>query len=735
MIGRTISHYEIVSQIGAGGMGTVYRAKDTLLGRAVAIKVLPAEAMKDESRQRRFLQEARAASALNHPNIITIYDVLHVDGVHAIVMELLEGASLQARLAEGPLPPKQAVRAARQIADALAAAHAAGIVHRDLKPANVMLTERGIAKVLDFGIAKLDPMRATDQDATHTGALTMMGAVVGTAAYMSPEQARGEAVDGRSDIFSLGIVMYEMLTGKSPFAASTITGVLHKLIYEDPPELASYALDLPAGLGATVQRALAKQPGERFQTMESVGAVLDDIDVGRSTAELRAPIIRDRRAPSRAALGLAAAVLLSGGVAVWAWQAGWFGEPRPAVTDANLAADLPATADEAYRLGLRLLERYDKDGYVDRSIETFRRALDLRADYAAAHAGLGLAYWRKYREVRDRMWLDYAYTNASRAVELAPQLTTGLVAAAYARIERGELDEAQKAIDEALVLEPKSADGLAARAHLRLQQRRAPDALASVREARAIREDDWSLPLMEGVILLSTGAPAAAVPPLERAALLAPDSALVLRNLGAAYHAVDRPEDATRAFQNALEIKQDPAVYNNLGTVFFYRGLYDQAMRAFESATRLRGNDFRLWNSLADTYRLIPGRTADAAQAYTRALQQVDEGLAKTPENLELRTRRILMLAKRGDCADARSAAAEAELTKASPTEEFRVAAAWEVCKDRDRALEVLMRAIGRGYPLEQVRRDPDLTQLRDDQRFHKFLAGRASPDASPGRR
>ena len=254
---------------------------------------------------------------------------------------------------------------------------------------------------------------------------------------------------------------------------------------------------MPAGLGATVQRALAKQPGERFQTMESVGAVLDDIDVGRSTAELRSPFIRDRRAPSRAALGVAAAVLLSGGVAVWAWQAGWFGEDRPAVTDANLAADLPATADEAYRLGLRLLERYDKDGYVDRSIETFRRALDLRADYAAAHAGLGLAYWRKYREVRDRMWLDYAYTNASRAVELAPELRRDWwplpTPASSGGTRRGpEVDRRSPRA------RARSADGLAARAHLRLQQRRAADALASVREARAIRQDDWSLDSWRG---------------------------------------------------------------------------------------------------------------------------------------------------------------------------------------------------------------------------------------------
>src|SRR5688500_4054117 len=218
MIGRTLSHYEIVDELGAGGMGVVYRARDTLLERFVALKVLPADAMADASRQRRFLQEARAASALNHPLIVTIYDVIHEDGVNAIVMELIAGTSLQDLVARGPVPVPQALSIARQIADALGAAHAAGIVHRDLKPANVIVSDRGHAKVLDFGIAKLDPARNTEAEGTHTAALTMMGAIVGTAAYMSPEQARGETLDARTDVFSLGVVMYEMLSGRSPFA-------------------------------------------------------------------------------------------------------------------------------------------------------------------------------------------------------------------------------------------------------------------------------------------------------------------------------------------------------------------------------------------------------------------------------------------------------------------------------------------------------------------------------------
>ena len=597
MIGRTLSHYEIVGEIGAGGMGVVYRARDTLLERFVALKILPADAVADESRRRRFLHEARAASALNHPNIVTIHDILHDAGTHAIVMELVEGTSLQQRLLAGAIPAAQAVAIARQIADALAAAHAAGIIHRDLKPANVMLTERGQVKVLDFGIAKLDATRASTDDGTHTAPLTVMGLILGTAAYMSPEQARGEAVDGRTDVFSLGVVLYEMLSGKSPFAASSITAVLHKLIYEDPPELSTYGLDLPPAVAATVQRALAKQPSDRFQSMDAMLAVLQALTAGHtpslahvSSAGIPAPPPRIRRRSALAAVALVAVVAIAAALA--ARQAGWFGADDKAGDPQLDAVQLPATASEAYQQGQALLGRYDREGYIDQSIENFRRAIGLKPDYPAAFAGLGLAYWRKYREQRDAMHLQHASENAARAVELDPQLTLALVSLAFAKIENGDLDAAEKLVNDTLSRDPGNADAFAARAYLRLRQKQIPEALDAVRQAVRARSDDWSLSLMEGVILFTAGRPAEAVPALERAAKLAPDSALVYRNLGAAYHGADRYAEATTSLQTALQIKPDPAVYNNLGTVLFTRGLYDQSVDAFDRAVKMGANEY-----------------------------------------------------------------------------------------------------------------------------------------------
>ncbi|MDQ3489155.1 MAG: serine/threonine-protein kinase [Acidobacteriota bacterium] len=736
MIGRTLSHYEIVGELGAGGMGVVYRAHDTLLQRAVALKVLPADAMADESRQRRFLQEARAASALNHPHIVTIYDVIHEDGVYAIVMELIEGTSLQALVERGPVPVQQALAIARQIADALGVAHAAGIVHRDLKPANVIVTARGQAKVLDFGIAKLDPMHGPGTDSNTRTALTMMGAVLGTAAYMSPEQARGDPVDARTDVFSLGVVIYEMLSGRSPFAGPTLTAVLHKLLYEQPPDLMSLpGLEVPPAVAATVERALAKNQGERYQSMDGVAAALDAISAGRSapahsSAISAVPQSQPRRRPLLIPAFAVLSVIIAGALLVGGWKSGWWRSPQTADPAASsVLAELPTTPFEAWKMGQAHLERYDRDGYIDRSIQAFQRAVDLKNDYAAAFAGLGLAYWRKYREQRDPSWLEKAEPNARRAVELEPQLTIGTVALASVNIERGQLEAAERALADALLRDPESADLLGVRAYLRLRQRDFAAAVADVQKAAALRPGDWSLPLLEGVILMTAGKHASAVPALERASQLAPDSALTFRNLGAGYHAVGRYGDATRSFQRALEIKADPSVYSNLGTAYFFQGLYGDAVAAFEEARKRRPNDFRAWANLADAYRFIPARKAEAVEAYTRGLQLLDQQITSAPGDIDLLTRRVVMLSKRGDCDGSRAASRAVAATSASsPAALYRLGVAHEVCDRRDDAVVNILKALEGGYSADEVARDPELVKFREDLRYHKFLSTISRP-------
>ena len=236
VVGHTVSHYEILEKLGEGGMGIAFKARDLHLDRDVAIKLLHPDQARDELRKRRFVQEAKAASSLNHPNIVTIYDIDQEDGQDFIVMEYVDGRSLDRVIPHGGLPVLEALGYAIQVAAALAAAHAAGIVHRDLKPSNIVVESNGTAKVLDFGLAKLTAQgdSGEEMDTRAIGATTREGAIVGTAAYMSPEQAQAQRVDTRSDIFSLGVVLYEMTTGRRPFEGGNPISIIAAIIQRDP---------------------------------------------------------------------------------------------------------------------------------------------------------------------------------------------------------------------------------------------------------------------------------------------------------------------------------------------------------------------------------------------------------------------------------------------------------------------------------------------------------------------
>jgi serine/threonine protein kinase len=266
LIGRTLAHYKITAAIGAGGMGQVYRATDAKLGREVALKVLPPDMARDPERLARFQREARAVAALNHPHIVTVFSVEEADGVHFLTMELVEGHSLDHLIPEGGLPVEQIIEIASALADALAAAHEKGIVHRDLKPGNVMVTGEGRVKVLDFGLAK--EMRAPDSEAVTVtaAALTEVGVVMGTPAYMSPEQVSGRALDHRTDIFSLGIILYQMTTGRRPFEGLSAAELASSILRDTPAPLDSARPGLPGDLTRIIRRCLEKEPRNRIQT-------------------------------------------------------------------------------------------------------------------------------------------------------------------------------------------------------------------------------------------------------------------------------------------------------------------------------------------------------------------------------------------------------------------------------------------------------------------------------------
>ena len=284
MIGRTISHYKILAQLGSGGMGVVYEAEDTRLGRHVAVKFLPPEACCDEPAMDRFLQEARIVSTLSHPHICTLHDIGEHEGQQFMVMELLEGESLKQRISRGAMPFDDVLELGAQIADALDAAHSHGVIHRDIKPANLFVTRRGLAKVLDFGIAKLADSGNERPDLERTYAatdMTTVGSAIGTVAYMSPEQARGQELDARTDLFSFGEVLYEMATGKQAFPGATPAVIFEGLLTKQPEPPSHLNGHVPAEFDRIVSKALEKDRETRYQ----------------SAAELRADLKRLRRGP------------------------------------------------------------------------------------------------------------------------------------------------------------------------------------------------------------------------------------------------------------------------------------------------------------------------------------------------------------------------------------------------------------------------------------------------------
>jgi two-component system LytT family response regulator len=281
MTGQSIAQYVIQSSLGQGGMGHVYLATDTKLGRQVALKVLSSDLAGDPAGLQRFLQEAKLASSLSHPNIAYIYEIGEAAGLHFLAMEYVEGENLSARIAEGPLALADVIALGSQVADALDAAHSKGIVHRDIKPANIMVSPRGHVKVLDFGLAKL---QSTPLQAQDTQVLTTLGAVIGTVFYMSPEQALGRDVDYRGDIFSLGAVLYEMCTGRVPFAGSTSQESIVRLLQGTPDAMARFNYDVPDELDRIVRKCLQRDPGKRYQSAREVGLDLRGMDRGSETA-------------------------------------------------------------------------------------------------------------------------------------------------------------------------------------------------------------------------------------------------------------------------------------------------------------------------------------------------------------------------------------------------------------------------------------------------------------------
>ncbi len=540
-VGARLGPYEIIGLLGAGGMGEVYRALDTRLNRQIAIKVLPASLANDADRLRRFTQEAEAASALNHPNILTIHDVGHDSGVAFIVMEWLQGRTLRDLMARGRLPPRRLARIAHQIAEGLAQAHAAGIVHRDLKPENIMVSETDDVTIVDFGLAKLarGDESAMSHAVTRTGG-TATGIVLGTIGYMSPEQASGQTVDHRSDQFALGLIAYEGVTGRRPFARPTAAQTLAATIEVDPEPVASVNSDVPPHLALVIHRCLEKNPLNRYESTRDLARDLQHVATPATPTVAPAP---RRSRLGLAAIGAAAIALIAGAAGSWIWLRSVASQASTPVIAVRPFRNLSQDGSQSFFSegmtdeirgqlskisAVRVLSRSAVDQFGDADGPALARGYGIselvegsvRVDGSRVRVAVELVdavtQQTRWSEQYDRELADILTVQSQVALQIAERLTAKLSAAERERIDqrgtrnpeaytlylraqtmRGMSDptrnlEAIHLYEQALALDPRLAQAKAALAHrvffrAYLEDRKyADDAMRLAQDAAAI---------------------------------------------------------------------------------------------------------------------------------------------------------------------------------------------------------------------------------------------------------
>jgi serine/threonine protein kinase/tetratricopeptide (TPR) repeat protein len=675
--GTTIGVYEVVAALGRGGMGEVYRARDTRLNRDVALKILPEEFAGNAERRMRFEREAQLTSSLNHPNIVVIHDIGESRGVHFMTMEYVEGETLADRLHQGPLPVAVAAEMAAQIADGLARAHGAGVIHRDLKPSNIMITADRRVKVLDFGLAKLLDRADTGSAPTRLAdAFTTPGVLLGTAAYMSPEQARGRPVDLRTDQFSLGIVLYEMLTGRHPFQRPSIVQTLSALIESDPEPLNVLAPRTPESLALVVGRCLAKDPIDRFESTGDLARALRDVSdhlrSGRVLTSVRPP----RRSLPNWATAVGAVLLAA--LAVSGWM-GWRpSAENPATTQlavlpfANINGDAPnqALSDglaEVLTTRLTQLEQFSGGLRVVPASEV-RQQKVASASEARRVFGVTLAISGSVQRSGDRLRLtlnvidtatlrqlkadtlevplhdpgsmqDEVLTRLTKLldIDMNEQARTVLSAGGtrtpgaleYYLQGRGYLQRYENAanVDAAITLFERSLAldpdyGLAHAAVAEAAWRKydlTKDAAwverARVSGANALRLSPTlaQVRVTLGMIAIGTGRYEEAVTELQAALTSDPSNIDAYRELGRAFDALNDPRQAEKTLLAAVERRPgDWAVYNVLGGFYVRQRRYPEAAAQFERVVALTPDNARGYSNLGSTY----AQMADWARAF-----------------------------------------------------------------------------------------------------------------------